>query len=470
MSSASDFIIEKGILVKYIGPGGDVVIPECVTEIENDAFKNCRGLRSVVLPSRITALPRNIFINCTSLTAVSIPAGVTEIEDWAFCQCANLTAITLPEGLQSIGWCAFHGCIGLTEIVIPDTVTFLQKDAFTACRRLKNVVLPGKTIRMPSYSFLDCPQLSCIYAPRLSLTGMVIPRQKQAATIGYLCNQDAYDPALAEEYQAYAARQKKQIVPLLLADDRVAGIAAYAQMGKITKENVEKEFLQPAIEAGATNCIAFLMDWTAKNISPEDLQRQLLRELEKNPFNVADMQKLWSYEPRKDGTLEIIGYKGAETDVMIPPQIGKRRVSAIGPHAFDALKRGRLRRSARLLQSITSVTVPEGVTEIGLSAFSGCRSLTAVHLPSGLKSIPHDCFRGCDSLVRFTIPEGVKEIDSYAFYNCDSLTEIHIPSSVKKIKSSAFNCCWHLTVHAPAGSYAESYAKEKNIPFTEEKA
>ena len=38
MSNANDFVIEQGVLTKYTGPGGNVVIPEGVTEIGEDAF------------------------------------------------------------------------------------------------------------------------------------------------------------------------------------------------------------------------------------------------------------------------------------------------------------------------------------------------------------------------------------------------------------------------------------------------
>ena len=45
MSSASDFIIENGVLTKYVGPGGDVTIPEGVTSIGDNAFYGCKSHR-----------------------------------------------------------------------------------------------------------------------------------------------------------------------------------------------------------------------------------------------------------------------------------------------------------------------------------------------------------------------------------------------------------------------------------------
>ena len=117
---------------------------------------------------------------------------------------------------------------------------------------------------------------------------------------------------------------------------------------------------------------------------------------------------------------------------------------------------------------LTSVTIPKGVTEIGIRAFSGCTSLTNVILPEGVKKIGDSAFEGCTGLASVTIPKGVKEIGSFAFSGCTSLTSVTIPASVTKIGGWAFQGCEHLTIHAPAGSYTEQYAKENHIPFAAE--
>ena len=54
MSNTSDFIIENGVLKKYVGPGGDVVIPEGVTSIADHAFFHCRPLERIVIPDSVT--------------------------------------------------------------------------------------------------------------------------------------------------------------------------------------------------------------------------------------------------------------------------------------------------------------------------------------------------------------------------------------------------------------------------------
>ncbi len=63
------------------------------------------------------------------------------------------------------------------------------------------------------------------------------------------------------------------------------------------------------------------------------------------------------------------------------------------------------------------------------------------------------------------IPDGTTVIKGNAFNGCSSLTSVVIPEGVKEIGNRAFDDCQKLTIYAPAGSKAEEYAKEKNIPF-----
>ena len=79
MSENKDFVIENGVLKKYNGPGGEVVIPEGVTEIGWGAFQNCTGLQQVTLPKGLTAIKMRAFAGCTSLTEIDLPDSVSEI-------------------------------------------------------------------------------------------------------------------------------------------------------------------------------------------------------------------------------------------------------------------------------------------------------------------------------------------------------------------------------------------------------
>ena len=114
MSSNLEFMIENGVLKKYSGPGGDVVIPAGVTEIGGGAFSGCVNLTSITIPGSVTKIGLAAFSGCTRLTSVTIPTGVTEIGESAFRSCTDLTSVTIPEGVTEIGGAAFEKCKKLT--------------------------------------------------------------------------------------------------------------------------------------------------------------------------------------------------------------------------------------------------------------------------------------------------------------------------------------------------------------------
>ena len=95
--------------------------------------------------------------------------------------------------------------------------------------------------------------------------------------------------------------------------------------------------------------------------------------------------------------------------------------------------------------NLKTLTIPEGVTSIGDSAFSGYSGLTSVTIPSSVTSIGNHAFAGCYNLTAVTIPEGVTSIGDGSFYWCWSLTSITIPSSVRTIGCQAFEYCSGLT-------------------------
>ena len=89
--------------------------------------------------------------------------------------------------------------------------------------------------------------------------------------------------------------------------------------------------------------------------------------------------------------------------------------------------------------SLTSITLPEGVTSIGDYAFDGCSSLTSITIPESVTSIGSSAFSGCSSLTSITIPESVTSIGDKAFYNCSSLYSVTIGSGVLSIGNDAFS-------------------------------
>ena len=141
----------------------------------------------------------------------------------------------------------------------------------------------------------------------------------------------------------------------------------------------------------------------------------------------------YDYQILDDGTIEIIYYYGCDEVIIIPSEIDGRKVTGI--KGFNLSNK----------ENIKSITIPDGVTSIGDSAFSGCRSLTDITIPDGVTSIGDSAFSCCRSLTDITIPDSVTSIGCEAFYNCSSLTNITIPDGVTSIESETFYNCQSLS-------------------------
>ena len=94
---------------------------------------------------------------------------------------------------------------------------------------------------------------------------------------------------------------------------------------------------------------------------------------------------------------------------------------------------------------VTQVSLPDGLTSIGVGAFSGCDQLTKVSFPDTLQTIDDDAFRDCTRLTDVSFPAGLKEIGSWAFRGCNGLTRVVLPESLTRLGWGAFSDCDGLT-------------------------
>ncbi len=132
-------VTEDGVILTpetiYFVPADvkEVEIPETVTTIVENAFRDCKELTTVEIPQSVTAISADAFSGCTSLTEVSVPNQVTEIQSGAFSGCTALTEVNLGSSVTSIGENAFSGCSELKEVNVHSNVTAIGKNAFSDC-------------------------------------------------------------------------------------------------------------------------------------------------------------------------------------------------------------------------------------------------------------------------------------------------------------------------------------------------
>ncbi|MCL2089144.1 MAG: leucine-rich repeat protein [Oscillospiraceae bacterium] len=112
----------------------------------------------------------------------------------------------------------------------------------------------------------------------------------------------------------------------------------------------------------------------------------------------------------EDGII-IRGYKGENTEIVIPEKIDGLPVVTLNDRAFAENT------------DLVKITIPKTVEEIGSFAFTGCSALEDVVLSEGLLVIKSSAFVGCSALVNINIPESVEEIEAGAFMLCTSLSE-----------------------------------------------
>ena len=114
---------------------------------------------------------------------------------------------------------------------------------------------------------------------------------------------------------------------------------------------------------------------------------------------------------------------------------------------------------------LTSVTISTSVTNIESHAFEYCTGLTSITIPGSVTNLIFGTFELCTNLKSVTILDGVKSIGSGVFRDCGNLTSIAIPASVTSIGYNAFDDYSSLTIYGRRGSYAQTYADSKAIPF-----
>lgn len=120
-----------------------------VTSIGNNAFKNCKKLKTVKLGSNVKSIGKNAFYGCKKLTGVTLNAKLTTIGNGAFTKCIALKKITIPAKVTKIGSKAFYGDSKLKTITIKSSKIKskkIGKSAFAKINKKATIRVPKKKL------------------------------------------------------------------------------------------------------------------------------------------------------------------------------------------------------------------------------------------------------------------------------------------------------------------------------------
>ena len=482
----------------------------------------------VTAPSGVKEIAPCAFSWIEGPFSLTLREGVAEIDAMAFQNCGGLENIVLPDSLDWIGERAFDGS-GLSQVILPENVSAVRQRAFHGSCKTVDIrsrflnLFEGDTFfsleftldRLLEYgeSIVLIPR----YAPISSFTGDLRFHAMLGFARLYVAG-EALDEARKAEDLKFIRTNRKRLYSLAVKYPELFQLMLQEKI--IPGSDVER-VLELTSQQQKTELTAALLDYQEKNFRRRDPVRQMEQELVKQEkiaatgiLPVKEAKEQWSYtqyftdfeqkEPKPAGIVLTL-YKGMEESVIVPKQIGKRPVIAIGAYAFcpestwlryakDPRACGEAHKKIRSIQcpdsvvsiekgafygceSLEEFVFPPKVTQVSEDLFRGCRKLARVVLPKGVKELSFDVFDGCKSLKTLVIPEGTERI-SYSFKHENDfrnksvfyagLTDLTIPASVTEIfftEQLSLGDCRHLTIHAPAGSYAEEYAKQCKIKF-----
>ena len=324
-------------------------------------------------------IPSTVFID-------SVEYRVTGIDGWAFAGydemgCTKLTSITIPEGITYIGQGAFAGCSRLKSLYIPASVTCIGERVIAGCKLDSIKVAMGNSVydsRNDCNAIIETESNTII----AGCTNTIIPESVES--IGEL---------------AFVSCRGLTSVALPNTLLSIGGMAFFGCKDLVSINIPE-----------SVDSIGYEIVGMCPNLSSITVDIN-------NPV----------YDSREDCNA-IIETRTGDLIVGCNNTIIPSGVKSIWPGAFDG-------------SGITSIVIPEGVTEIKSGTFNNCTNLLSVELPSSVTFIRSCAFQECRSLTSIELPSSLTSIGDNAFQGCSSLNSIELPSNLMYIGYRAFENC-----------------------------
>ena len=335
---------------------------------------------------------------------------VTSIGDAAFRGCTSLASITIPNSVTSIGGQAFSDCTGLTSITIPNSVTSIGWSAFGDCSGLTSITIPNSVTSIGYDAFCGCTGLESI---------VVDPGNTKYDS------RDNCNAIIETESNTLFAGCKNSVIPNSVTS---IGFAAFRGCTGLTSITIPNSVTSIGDEtfSGCTGLTSITIPNSVTSIEISAVSSCTeLTSIVVAPGNTK-------YDSR-DNCNAIIETESNTLIACCKNTVIPNSVTSIGNSAFSGCS------------GLTSITIPNSVTSIGEYAFIGCTGLTSITIPNSVTSIGGQAFSDCTGLTSITIPNSVTSIGYAAFYSCRGLTSVTIGNSVTSIGDLAFAWCYGLT-------------------------
>ncbi len=366
----------------------------CNAVIESSTNKLVVGCNGTVIPNSVIEIGRKAFGGCTTgMTSITIPNSVATIGIEAFANCSALTTVNFGNGLKTIeGW-AFDSCTSLTAISFPNSMTTIGDAAFQGCTSLTAISFPNSLTTIGDAAFADCTNLESVIVPN------------SVSTIG------------GEAFigTAWYENQPEGLIYL--------GKVAYDYKGTMPEgtEMVLKDGTLGITSSAFPGCKGLTSITIPKSVvSIGEMPFALCSSL--TSIIVEEGNTIYDSRNNCNAIIETLSntlIAGCQ-NTIIP-----NGVTSIAKGAFDGCVRW-----------FTPLTIPYGVTTIGVRAFSDC-AFTSVDIPNSVTTIGDRAFENCQCIGSITIPNSVTEIGINAFWGCCRMTSLMIGKGVVSIGQGA---------------------------------